>query len=62
MPLMVIAVWAVVGGLGLVGYELFSLVNGVAYDVLYLGAGIVLAALGVAGVVYLIGRKPIDIR
>ena len=58
----VLALWAVLGGLGLVGYEVFQLVSGDAFDVFFLFGGIVLAGLGGAAVVYLVGRNPMDVR
>ncbi len=58
----VLALWAILGGLGLVGYEVYQLISGIAFDAFFLFGGIVLAGLGGAAVVYLVGHSPKDVR
>jgi hypothetical protein len=52
----VIALWAVVGGLLLAGYEVYSFVLSGAFDDLIFGGGLVLSVAGVIGAVFVLRR------
>ena len=56
LALLVAAIWMVVGGLLLAGYEVYSLITAGALSGLILGGGLIMSVGGVVGAMFVLRR------